>query len=132
MEMDILSISKLLMAIAIGGAIGLEREYRNKVAGYRTMILICLGSTIYTISSIKMGGNLSTDRIAANIVTGIGFIGASVIFKNQEDISGLNTAATIWLTAAVGIMIGNGEFQLSIVSTILTLIVLRMNYYKIF
>ncbi len=132
MEIDVLSISKLLMAVAIGGAIGLEREYRNKVAGYRTMILICLGSTIYTIVSMKMGGNLSTDRIAANIVTGIGFIGASVIFKNQEDISGLNTAATIWLTAAVGIMIGNGEFQLSIISTILTLIVLRMNYYKLF
>jgi putative Mg2+ transporter-C (MgtC) family protein len=132
MEIDVLSISKLLMAIALGGAIGLEREYRNKVAGYRTMILICLGATIYTISSIKMGGSLSTDRIAANIVTGIGFIGAGVIFKNQEDISGLNTAATIWLTAAVGIMIGNGEFQLSVVSTVLTLLVLRMNYYKLF
>jgi putative Mg2+ transporter-C (MgtC) family protein len=128
MNIEFLNISKLLLAIFLGGMIGLEREHRNKVAGYRTMILICMGSTIYTVASTNVNEQLASDRIPANIVTGIGFIGAGVIFKNKEGVTGLNTAATIWLVAAVGILVGNGNFQLAFVSTVLTLLVLRMNY----
>jgi putative Mg2+ transporter-C (MgtC) family protein len=104
-------IWKLVLAILVGGAIGAEREYRSKSAGFRTLTLICLGATIFTIFSQIIGGSGNPDRIASNIVTGIGFVGAGVIFKgdvSQSKVNGITTAAMIWVTASLGVAIGAG------------------------
>ncbi len=116
-------IAKLLLALLLGGAIGIERELRSKSAGFRTIILICLGATLFTILS-KYIGAASPDRIASNVVVGIGFIGAGVIFRSEKGISGITTAASIWLTAAVGMGIGCGYYEASILGCILVLLVL--------
>src|SRR5690554_6091930 len=114
----------MLMAVLCGGIIGFEREYKSKSAGFRTIVLITLGSTIFTIVS---GHGVGTDdRIAANIITGIGFIGAGVIFKDQISIRGLTTAAVIWTSAAIGMTTGIGYHALAFVFTLITLIILLM------
>lgn len=115
---------KVLVALAVGGLLGLEREYRNKAAGMRTLTLICLGSTLFTILSVEMGYPSSPDRVASNILTGVGFIGAGVIFKGEYSIDGITTAATIWVTAALGIAIGLAHYQLTIFSLIVVLLLL--------
>lgn len=97
------------IAFLTGGIIGMEREYRSKPAGIRTMIMICVGSALFTILSKEIS-DISPDRIASNIVTGIGFIGAGVIFKEGLSINGLTTAALIWVTAALGMAAGLGNF----------------------
>ena len=116
-------IIQLLLSLVVGSLIGLEREINGKVAGFRTMALICIGSTILTIVSIHLGG-ASKDRIAANILTGIGFIGAGVVFKDGLNVSGITTAATIWVTAALGMCIGSNDYILAFEGMLLTLIVL--------
>lgn len=108
------------MVIVVGGLIGAEREYRSKSAGFRTMILICLGSFLFTTFSIFMS-DISPDRIASNIVTGIGFLGAGVIFKSDNRVNGITTAATIWAVAALGMGIADGAYYLVATSTILVL-----------
>lgn len=112
---------RLLLVVFVGGAIGAEREYRNKSAGFRTMILICLGSFLFTTFGIAISGS-SSDRIASNIVTGIGFLGAGVIFKSDNKINGLTTAAAIWITAALGMGIADGFYTLVLISTAIVLI----------
>ncbi len=107
---------RLLMVLLVGGLIGAEREYRNKSAGFRTMILICLGSFLFTTFSISISGS-DTDRIASNIVTGIGFLGAGVIFQSENRINGLTTAATIWAVAALGMGIADGHYTLVMIAT---------------
>jgi len=102
---------RLLMVIAVGGSIGLERELRSKSAGFRTMILICLGSFLFTTFSMHISDG-ETDRIASNIVTGIGFLGAGVIFKSDNRINGITTAASIWAVAALGMGIADGAYTL--------------------
>jgi len=110
---------KIAVAIVCGGILGLERQYKNKTAGFRTIIVICLGSTIFTMVAQHAG------QVAnINIVTGIGFIGAGVIFKDNIAVSGLTTAAVIWISAAIGMAVGSGNYMLALVSTILTLTVL--------
>ncbi|MDB5247006.1 MAG: MgtC/SapB transporter [Segetibacter sp.] len=118
---DLISIA---MSILCGSIIGFEREYNNKSAGFRTVILICLGSTIFTI--VSKHGSGSDDRIAANIITGIGFIGAGVIFKDKLSVLGLTTAAVIWTTAGIGMLTGIGYHALSFSLTIFTIIVLAL------
>jgi putative Mg2+ transporter-C (MgtC) family protein len=88
---------KILASTTVGALIGLEREYRSKSAGLRTFTLISIGCTIFTILSEKMGMKTSPDRIAANVVTGIGFLGAGVIFKMDDRVKGLTTATIIWV-----------------------------------
>ncbi|HEV7350463.1 MgtC/SapB family protein [Telluribacter sp.] len=102
------------MALLIGAVVGLEREYRSKSAGLRTMILIALGSTLFTILSIKV--SLDAGRIAANVITGIGFIGGGIIFREHNQVVGLTTAAAVWVTAAMGMAIGAGYYELSILT----------------
>ncbi len=114
--------AQVSVAFIIGAIIGLEREFRSKPAGFRTMILICVGSCLYTILSKEIGG--STDRIASNIVTGIGFIGAGVIFKEGITVNGLTTAALIWVTAALGMAIGYHNYPLTIVVSAMVVIAL--------
>lgn len=114
---------QLLFSFIIGTVIGIEREYRSKAAGLRTMIMICLGSTIFTELSMVIGDN-SEDRIASNIITGIGFLGAGVIFKDGLSITGITTATTIWITAALGMAVGAGEYFIAFVGCFAVLIVL--------
>jgi len=113
----------IFIAIIIGLVIGAEREYKNKTAGLRTLMLVAVGSCIFTILSIKIGvGN--PDRLAANIITGIGFLGAGAIFKDENKINGITTACTIWITAALGMCIGSGHIFLGVISTAVVLFVL--------
>src|ERR1700681_1716185 len=115
---------KLLLSIFIGGLIGAEREYRSKSAGFRTLTLICLGSSLFTIFSIMIGGANNPDRIASNIATGIGFVGAGVIFKGDFGVNGITTAAMIWVTAALGMGIGAGYELVSGIACVLILCML--------
>lgn len=119
-------LARVVAALIIGAIIGGEREYRGKAAGFRTMTLICLGSAIFTILSLRLGAHTSPDRIASNIVTGIGFLGAGVIFRDSVGISGLTTATSIWATAALGMAAGAGELGLATIGLILALIVLGL------
>jgi len=115
---------KLLLSIFIGGLIGAEREYRSKSAGFRTLTLICLGSTLFTVFSQLIGVGSNPDRIASNIATGIGFVGAGVIFKGDFGVNGITTAAMIWVTAALGMGIGAGYEWVSAIACILILLML--------
>ncbi len=117
---------KFTVAMICGGVIGLERESKGKPAGFKTNILICLGSTLYMLMSeflhIRFPGiPHDPGRIAAQVVTGIGFIGAGAIIQSQGTISGLTTAATIWVVAAIGLCIGAGFTILALIFTALVL-----------
>jgi len=113
-------ILRLLLSVLIGGAIGFEREIHNKAAGLRTITLICLGSTLFTLASLKAGDN----RIVANIVTGIGFLGAGAILFAEGRVKGLTTASAIWISAAIGMGIGFGHYVLAGAGALITIIVL--------
>jgi putative Mg2+ transporter-C (MgtC) family protein len=118
---------KLVLAMLCGGAIGLERELNRKPAGLRTNVLICFGAALYMIVSRHIsGGAAFTDpaRLAAQVVAGIGFLGAGVILQARGSVTGLTTAATIFVVGAVGIAIGEGMVWLAIFSTIAILVVL--------
>lgn len=118
---------KLLLAVALGGIIGFERELRSKSAGFRTLILICVGATLFTIFSQILGAKTSPDRIASNVVVGIGFLGAGVIFRGDfSKANGITTAASIWTTAAVGVGIGCGYYMASIAACVLIFVVLSL------
>jgi putative Mg2+ transporter-C (MgtC) family protein len=121
--LDYESAFRLLLSLIIGTAIGLEREYRSKAAGLRTMIMICLGATIFTEISLGIGG-ASPDRIASTVVTGIGFLGAGVIFRDGLTVSGITTATTIWISAALGMAVGAGEYFIALTGSIIVLIIL--------
>lgn len=117
---------RLGVALLIGGIVGAERERHKKAVGLRTLILISVGSALFMILSIRIsilwGGEPS--RIAANIVSGIGFLGAGVILEERGRVVGLTTAATIWLTAALGMAAGAGEYILAVGATVISIIVL--------
>ena len=118
---------KLLMAIVCGGAIGLERELSHKPAGLRTNVLICMGAALFMIVSRHIsGGEPYTDpaRLVAQVVAGIGFLGAGVILQSRGSVQGLTTAATIFVVGAVGIAIGEGMFGIAMLATSLIIIVL--------
>ncbi|MBB6002362.1 MgtC/SapB family protein [Arcicella rosea] len=117
---------KILASTVVGALIGLEREYRSKSAGLRTFTLISVGCTIFTILSEKMGIAVSPDRISANVVTGIGFLGAGVIFRTDDKVKGLTTATIIWVTASLGMAIGDGHILLSFLGTSVVYIVLGL------
>jgi putative Mg2+ transporter-C (MgtC) family protein len=117
-------ILKLVLAVLLGGMIGIEREFRDKTAGFRTIIFICMGATLFTIFSMQLGGDNDPTRIAANIVTGVGFLGAGVLLRNEGRIIGLTTASIIWLTAAIGMGIGSGQYGIAIITAVFTLLII--------
>ncbi len=127
---DLDMIARFATALVCGGAIGLEREWRKMSAGYRTLALVCLGSCIAVVAAVKGGGPDEFSRVAQGIVTGIGFLGAGVIIQHSSprDVKGLTTAATIWLTAAIGLLAGLGELRLAAVATFMALCVLLSDY----
>ncbi len=134
-------IIRLFAALIMGFALGLERELTNKYAGLRTHILVCLGACVFTLLSIygfptfadgdnvivsQATGVRDTARIAAQIVTGIGFIGAGTVLRNGPMVFGLTTAATLWIAASIGMACGAGMFDVAIVSTVISVAVLTL------
>ncbi|PKF74810.1 MgtC/SapB family protein [Chryseobacterium sp. PMSZPI] len=119
----------ILFSVFVGGIIGIEREYQLKAAGLRTMILVTLGACIFTMLSMNLGESGSPDRIAANIITGIGFVGAGVIFKEDNRVSGLTTAVTIWICASLGMTIGAGYYQEAAIGSVVVFLLLIMFKY---
>lgn len=102
---------KICLALVLGGALGMEREYHDKPAGFATNCLICLGAMLFTVLSEIMGlAGGDPGRIAAQIVTGVGFIGAGAIMRDGNKVSGITTAANVWLVAALGMAVGYGEY----------------------
>jgi putative Mg2+ transporter-C (MgtC) family protein len=126
LRLDLLGAA--LLAVICGGAVGLERELRGKAAGLRTNILICIGATLFTQLSIQIpteGGGGDPGRLAAQIVTGVGFIGAGTILHSRGAVTGLTSAATIWVVAAIGVALGAGAVLEGVGVTLLLLFVLR-------
>lgn len=120
--MDLLvaeNLLKLLVAVVMGGCIGAEREYHSKSAGVRTTIMICVGATLFTMLSLEL--STEGEHIAANIVNGIGFLGAGIIFREDNRVKGLTTAATIWSVAALGMCIGGGFYNTAVAGFIVIL-----------
>ena len=127
MNPEIESLLRLLLAAVLGAIIGFQRERCNKPAGLRTHILICVGSALFTVVSIYgFSGAVDPARVAAGVVTGIGFIGAGVIFRGMKGdmVVGITTAASVWVPAAIGIAAGAGMYIISPAVAILTLLVL--------
>jgi putative Mg2+ transporter-C (MgtC) family protein len=120
---DLISI---ILAALLGAGIGLERELSGKAAGLRTNLLICLGASVFTIISREMaaGAGDSVTRIAAQVVTGVGFLGAGAIIQDRQGVHGLTTAATIWLVASIGMACGGQFYVLAIVSSIIAVLAL--------
>ena len=115
---------RLLLAAIFGLAVGYERRSADKPAGLRTLSLVCLGSAIFTIISAFGFETADQSRVAAQIVTGVGFLGAGTILRSGVTISGLTTAATIWATAAIGMAVGSGLYIVSVSGTVLVLVIL--------
>jgi putative Mg2+ transporter-C (MgtC) family protein len=119
----------IILAVIFGAAIGAEREISGKAAGLRTNVLICLGAAVFTIISKQMAAGTaegSVTRIAAQIVTGVGFLGAGAIIQDQGGVHGLTTAATIWLVASIGTACGAHLYHLAAIATVAALIVLAV------
>jgi putative Mg2+ transporter-C (MgtC) family protein len=120
---------RLLLAAALGAGIGYQRERANKPAGLRTHVLICLGSALFTIVSIfGFSGVVDPSRVAAAVVTGIGFIGAGVIFRGMrgDHVMGLTTAASVWITAAIGLAAGVGMYLIATIIAAIAVLVLMI------
>ena len=115
---------RLLLAAIFGLAVGYERRSADKPAGLRTLSLVCLGSAIFTIISAFGFETADQSRVAAQIVTGVGFLGAGTILRSGVTIAGLTTAATIWATAAIGMAVGSGLYIVSVSGTVLVLVIL--------
>jgi putative Mg2+ transporter-C (MgtC) family protein len=130
--MEILEVLlKLILAIALGGLIGLEREASQKPAGFRTNILVCVGSTMMMALAVllvqtKGGGADALIRLAAGVITGVGFLGAGTIFQARGTIAGLTTASTLWLVAGLGLVIGAGYYVPALIFTALTITTLLL------
>jgi len=128
MEIDVLLIEKVILSALLGALIGYERERAAKPAGLRTHILLSMGATLFTILSYEAFPGSDPARIAANIITGIGFIGAGVIIQQERKVVGVTTAASLWITTAIGMAVGTGYYFLSIVASLISFIVLRLKF----
>jgi putative Mg2+ transporter-C (MgtC) family protein len=131
---DWIFVVRLLMAMLLGGLVGVERQIRGRAAGLRTNILVCMGSAaiIVTFQKLSIEMNMGADsairmdpaRTAAGVITGIGFLGAGTIVKSQDFVRGLTTAASIWVVSAIGVTVGLGEYVIAVPLTLLVLIAL--------
>lgn len=121
------AIARLLTACALGGVIGLEREAKHRAAGVRTNLLICMGCAFFTLLSAVLAGDANPDkgRVASNIVQGIGFLGAGLILHNRNRISGLTSAASVFVVASIGMACGAGLFAPAVVATFIVLVALE-------
>ncbi len=123
MHNDLTMVLRVVLALILGAVIGWEREREGKEAGLRTHMLICVGATLFTLVSVfAFDGD---PRIAAGVVTGVGFLGAGAILKSEGGtIKGLTTAASVWVAAAIGLAVGTGMYLISVTATLLSLFVL--------
>ena len=123
-------VLRFLLAFALGAGIGFQRERAGKTAGLRTHMLVSSGAALFTVVSIYgfSGELVDISRVAAAVVVGVGFIGAGVIFRGrqEEEVAGLTTAATIWVTAAIGLAAGAGMYLVSVIATAITVGVLLL------
>lgn len=122
---------RMVAAVLCGGIIGLERDLRRMPTGFRTMAIVSLGACVAALAGERTGDAAAFSRIAQGVVTGIGFLGAGVILQRGDKIrhvKGLTTAATIWLTAAIGLMCGLGELQLAVAASALAIAVLVLDF----
>ena len=122
-------VLNLVIAAFLGGLIGLEREAGHRPAGLRTTMLVCVGSALFTVLSIHAfpsAGDVSDARVAAQIVTGIGFLGAGTVWRAQDHVKGLTTAASLWVAAAIGMAVGAGFGVLALAATLITLFILAV------
>lgn len=117
-------IFRLLLAVALGGLIGFERELTHRPAGLRTHMLVSLGAALFTVVSVSFTQDPA--RVAAGIVTGIGFLGAGSIIALRGHVQGITTAATLWVVASIGLGIGIGEYMLSIIGAVLVFAILQI------
>lgn len=118
------TIFQLLLAVALGALIGFERELKRRPAGLRTHMLVSLGAAIFAIISISF--DIEPSRVAAGIVTGIGFLGAGSIIAHKGHIRGITSAATLWVVAAIGLSIGVGQFMIAIIGALFVFAVLQL------
>jgi putative Mg2+ transporter-C (MgtC) family protein len=119
-------LARLLIAAVLGGFIGLERELKRRPAGLRTHMFICFGAALFTIISLQLGGANDATRIASQIIPGIGFIGAGSILRGRNGVTGLTTAATIFVAASIGMACGGGLYLLAVSATVLLLLALQV------
>ena len=118
-------ILKLIVAAGLGLIVGFEREIHKRPAGLRTHSLICMGAALFTVLSMSFAGqNVDASRIAAGVVTGIGFIGGGMIFKSEDRVIGLTTAAELWVVGAIGLAVGVGYYFAAATTTVIVLIIL--------
>jgi putative Mg2+ transporter-C (MgtC) family protein len=122
------AIARLLLACLLGGLVGLEREFNRKAAGVRTNLLICMGSAFFTLLSAVLAGDASPNKgqVASNIVQGIGFLGAGLILHNRSRISGLTSAASIWVVASIGMACGAGLYGAAAVAAVVVIMALEV------
>lgn len=118
------TIMRILLAIALGGVIGFEREMKHRPAGLRTHMLVSLGAAVFTLISISFA--VDPARIAAAIVAGIGFLGAGSIISTRGHMHGITTAATLWIVASIGLSVGVGQYWIAIISTVLVFAILQI------
>jgi putative Mg2+ transporter-C (MgtC) family protein len=121
-------VLRLVLSVALSGIVGLQRELGRKPAGLRTHILVGLGSTVFMILSVELlrGTGIDPTRIAAAVITGMGFLGAGTIFRTQGTIHGLTTAASLWVIAGIGMAVGVGYYLLALIAAALAFIVLQV------
>jgi putative Mg2+ transporter-C (MgtC) family protein len=122
------AVGRLLVACLLGGIVGLEREFSRKAAGLRTNLLICLGSAFFTLLSPVLAGETGANRgqVASNIVQGIGFLGAGLILHNRSRVSGLTSAATVWVVASIGMACGAGLYMAAAVAAVTVIVALEL------
>ena len=126
-KIDIQSILPLIVAMVLGALIGIEREVHSKPAGLRTNALICMGAAAFMVIAQRIGlGNDAVSRMTAGIVTGVGFIGGGAVLRDRTNISGVTTAATIWVVTSIGIACGMRLYDMAVSITVLSLIVLAV------
>ncbi len=128
LHMQVIFIFNILLSCLLSAIIGLDRERKKEnkgaTAGLRTHMLVSVGATLFTLLSIHGFGAADTSRVAAQVVTGIGFVGAGVIFVKRDSVKNLTTAASIWTTAAIGMTVGVGAWLLAIATTLIVWVVL--------
>jgi len=129
-EIEILLIFRSILAILLGAIIGYERELRYKPAGLRTHILVCLGSALFTTLSLNAFPGADPARVATAIVIGIGFIGAGTVLQTKKKVKGLTTAATVWVTASIGMIVGTGFYIASIVIAVIVYLILQLGRFE--
>lgn len=118
-----MAVLNLAVALALGAAVGFERQWRQRLAGLRTNTLVALGAASFTVFAASIPGDASPTRVAAQVVSGIGFLGAGIIFREGFNVRGLNTAATLWCAAAIGLLSGAGQYLLAVAVTAMVIFV---------